>query len=48
MIVFVGGADHPFFDGVIVPLLPPDRPLVDEGLHSDGDERDCRVVVVTI
>ena len=38
--MFIRGAKHPSFDGVFVPRLPPDRLLVDEGLHSDGDKSD--------
>ena len=33
---------------MFVPRLLPARILVDEGLHSDGDERDYVLVAVTI
>ena len=48
MIVVSGGAEHPSFEGVFVPRHPQARLLVDEGIHSNGDERNCGVVVVTI
>ena len=46
--MLVGGANHPPFDGVLIPGFPSAGLLVNECLHYDGNKREGIIVMVAV
>ena len=48
MIMIIGGANHPPFDGVLILGFTLAGILMNDCLHSDGHEREGRIFMVAV